>query len=233
MTQDLYRHNRDLQQFTYVVSHNLRAPLANALGLATVLTQVDKASAVFDTALGHLRHSMDQADAVLKDLNLVLSVRDKQHIGEQESVSLLEVCAQAVRNLDEPLQECGGRVALAVDEGLAVHGQRAYLYSIFYNLLSNAIKYRASGRPLRVDIACTRAPQGRVSISFTDNGSGFDTFKAGSAVFQLYKRFHTNQRGRGIGLFLVKTHVEALGGKIEVVSKVDSGTCFTIQLDQH
>ena len=52
-------------------------------------------------------------------------------------------------------------------------------------------------------------------------------------MFQLYKRFHTNQRGRGIGLFLVKTHVEALGGTIEVVSEVDFGTCFTIQLDQH
>ena len=233
MTQDLYRHNRDLQQFTYVISHNLRAPLANALGLATLLTKVDKASAVFDATLGHLRHSMAQADAVLKDLNLVLSIRDKEHTGQQESVPLLEVCAQAVRNLDEPLQQCDGRVALAVDEGLAVHGDRAYLYSIFYNLLSNAIKYRAEARPLRVDIACTRAPGGGARISFADNGSGFDVFKAGSDVFQLYKRFHTNQRGRGIGLFLVKTHVEALGGKIEVASEVDFGTRFTIQIDQH
>ena len=233
MTQDLYRHNRDLQQFTYVVSHNLRAPLANALGLATLLTKVDKASAAFDTTLGHLRHSMAQADAVLKDLNLVLSIRDKEHIGQQESVPLLEVCAQALSNLDEPLQQCGGRVVLAVDEGLAVHGDRAYLYSIFYNLLSNAIKYRAEARPLQVDIACTRAPGGGVRIIFTDNGSGFDMFKAGSDVFQLYKRFHTNQRGRGIGLFLIKTHVEALGGKIEVASEVDFGTRFTIELDQH
>ena len=232
MTQDLYRHNRDLQQFTYVISHNLRAPLANALGLATVLTKVDKAGAVFDATLGHLRHSMAQADAVLRDLNLVLSIRDKEHTGRQESVPLAEVCAQALGNLDEPLQQCGGRVALAVDEGLAVHGDRAYLYSIFYNLLSNAIKYRAPARPLRVDIACTRAPGGGARIRFTDNGSGFDMFKAGSDVFQLYKRFHTNQRGRGIGLFLVKTHVEALGGKIEVASEVDFGTRFTIQIDQ-
>ena len=233
MTQDLYRHNRDLQQFTYVVSHNLRAPLANALGLATLLIKVDKASAAFDATLGHLRHSMAQADAVLKDLNLVLSIRDKEHIGQQESVPLLEVCAQALSNLDEPLQQCGGRVVLAVDEGLVVHGDRAYLYSIFYNLLSNAIKYRAEVRPLQVDIACTRAPGGGARISFTDNGSGFDMFKAGSDVFQLYKRFHTNQRGRGIGLFLVKTHVEALGGKIEVASEVDFGTRFTIELDKH
>ena len=231
MTEELYRHNRDLQQFTYVVSHNLRAPLANALGLASLLTRVDRHSPEFDTALAHLRESMGQADTVLKDLNLVLSIRDKQDVQAPEQVVLADVCGQAVLNLNESLQQCGGAVKIDVPNGLAVRGNRAYLYSIFYNLLSNSIKYRAPERALLVDIACSRDERGGLRISFTDNGSGFDIFKAGSDVFQLYKRFHTNQRGRGIGLFLVKTHVEALGGKIEVTSGVDYGTRFLIQLD--
>jgi PAS domain S-box-containing protein len=233
MTQELYRHNRDLQQFAYVISHNLRGPLANALGLAKMLTKVDKNSEVFTVALAHLRESMGQADTVLKDLNLVLSIRDRQDVLEQEMVSLADVCAQAVSHLDEALQQCEGRVNLDVAEGLAMRGNRAYLYSIFYNLLSNSIKYRADERPLLVEISCVYGEHGGPTISFTDNGSGFDTFKAGSDVFQLYKRFHTNQRGRGIGLFLVKTHVEALGGKIEVTSNINSGTRFLIHLDQH
>jgi len=233
MTQDLYRHNRDLQQFTYVISHNLRGPLANALGLAKMLTRVEKNSAVFTTSLTHLRESIGQADEVLKDLNLVLSIRDRQDVLEQETVPLADVCAQAVSHLNEALQQCGGQVSLDVEEGLAVHGNRAYLYSIFYNLLSNSIKYRADARPLQVAIECVLGKHGGPTISFTDNGSGFDTFKAGSDVFQLYKRFHTNQRGRGIGLFLVKTHVEAMGGKIQVISEVNFGTRFIIQLDKH
>jgi PAS domain S-box-containing protein len=233
MTQDLYRHNRDLQQFTYVISHNLRGPLANALGLATMLTKVDKNSQAFTTSLTHLRESMSQADAVLKDLNLVLAIRDKQDMLEREPVLLLEVCEQAINHLDEALQQCGGHVSLRVEDGLMVQGNRAYLYSIFYNLLSNSIKYRSEERTLQVDINCVWGGHGGPTISFADNGSGFDTFKAGSDVFQLYKRFHTNQRGRGIGLFLVKTHVEAMGGKIEVTSGVGVGTCFLIHLDQH
>ncbi|ALW86774.1 hypothetical protein AUC43_17830 [Hymenobacter sedentarius] len=233
MTQDLYRHNRDLQQFTYVISHNLRGPLANALGLAKMLTKVDKNSEAFTVSLAHLRESMGQADEVLKDLNLVLSIRDKQDIQAQETMPLVDVCAQAVNNLDEALQQCGGRVNLDIAAGLVVHGNRAYLYSIFYNLLSNSIKYRFAARPLKVDISCEPGDHGGPTISFTDNGSGFDMFKAGSDVFQLYKRFHTNQRGRGIGLFLVKTHVEAMGGKIEVASDLNFGTRFLIHLDRH
>jgi PAS domain S-box-containing protein len=232
MTQDLYRHNRDLQQFTYVISHNLRAPLANALGLATVLTKVDKNSDVFEMALTNLRQSMVQADAVLKDLNLVLSIRDKKDMQALEPLALKEVCEQALNNMDEALQQCGGRVMLDVEDHLMTRGIRAYLYSIFYNLLSNSIKYRSAERPLQVDIDCYTGTHGGPTITFTDNGSGFDMFKAGSDVFQLYKRFHTNQRGRGIGLFLVKTHVEAMGGKIEVTSEVSFGTRFTIHLDK-
>jgi PAS domain S-box-containing protein len=231
MTQELYRHNRDLQQFAYVISHNLRAPLADALGLAKMLTKVDKNSDVFTAALAHLQASMGQADTVLKDLNLVLSIRDKQDVQAPEQVALAQVCQQAVLNLDEALQQCGGLVTLDVPADLTLPGNRAYVYSIFYNLLSNAIKYRAEARPLHVTIACFYNPRGKLTISFADNGSGFDMFKAGSDVFQLYKRFHTNQRGRGIGLFLVKTHVEALGGKIEVSSALDTGTRFLIELD--
>ncbi len=232
MTQDLYRHNRDLQQFTYVISHNLRAPLANALGLATVLTKVDKSSDVFGTTLANLRQSMVQADAVLKDLNQVLSIRDKKDVLELEPLVLEDVCNQAIQDLEEPLRQCGGQVDLDIEANLVTRGNRAYLYSIFYNLLSNSIKYRSDERRLQVDIACYRGEHGGPSISFTDNGSGFDMYKAGSDIFQLYKRFHTNQRGRGIGLFLVKTHVEAMGGKIEVTSEVNFGTRFLIHLDK-
>ncbi len=233
MTQDLYRHNRDLQQFTYVVSHNLRAPLANALGLATLLTKMDKNTESFDVSLAHLRKSMGQADTVLKDLNVVLAIRDKQDALEPVQDGLLaEVCQQAIVDLEEALAQCGGQVKLDIEDGLAVRGNRAYLYSIFYNLLSNSIKYRADERALEVKIECVRGERGGASISFIDNGSGFDMYKAGSDIFQLYKRFHTNQRGRGIGLFLVKTHVEAMGGRIEVASGVDFGTRFLIHLDK-
>ncbi|OGX90772.1 hypothetical protein BEN49_00295 [Hymenobacter coccineus] len=230
MTEELYQHNRALQQFTYIISHNLRAPLANALGLAALLPNLDRQNPVFDTSLAHLRDSMGQADTVLQDLNLMLSIRDQQHV-QPDRVTLAEVCRQAVADLEAPAQQCGGLVSINVPNDLAVRGNRAYVYSIFYNLLSNSIKYRAEHRQLRVEIACFRNEGGGLSLSFSDNGSGFDLAKAGSEVFQLYKRFHVKQKGRGIGLYLIKAHVETMDGTIEVTSEVDGGTRFLIQLD--
>jgi PAS domain S-box-containing protein len=228
MTQDVYAHNRDLQQFTYMISHDLRAPLANALGLATLLTKLGKDTDTFDRALGHLRQSMGQADTVITDLHQVLAIRD-QHL-VPELVDLAEVCTQALANLAPALTECDGQVRLDIDPGLAVRGTRAYLYSIFDNLLANALKYRAAERLLKVTIRAVADGSGGVLIFVTDNGIGFDTQQAGEKVFQLYQRFHSSLPGRGIGLFLVKTHVEAMHGHIDVMSTVDVGTHFRLSL---
>jgi PAS domain S-box-containing protein len=233
LTQDLYEHNRDLQQFTYMVSHNLRAPLANALGLTKLLNQVGKDSPVFDASLKHLRQSLEQVDSVLYDLNLVLSLRDQQHRPAPETVTLAEVCQQAVQHWEPTLTQCAGHVTLDVADDLVVRGTRAYVYSIFDNLFSNALKYRAPERPLHIHIECTMGAHGGASIYFADNGSGFDQARAGAKLFQLYQRFHAGHQGRGLGLFLVKTHVEAMGGTIEVSSQVGVGTRFMIHLNQH
>ncbi|WP_375436165.1 PAS domain-containing protein [uncultured Hymenobacter sp.] len=228
MTLDLYRHNQDLQQFTYIVSHNLRAPLANALGLVQLL-RVENPEQV--PLLTHLQTSLQQLDLILQDLNTILAVRDKQGVGEvAESVLLIDVLKQVVASLQEPLQQCGGEVVLAVPESLRVHGKRAYLFSIFFNLVSNSIKYRAEDRILRVTITGSPDPAGGARLRVADNGSGFDREKAGEDVFKLYKRFHSVPTGRGLGLYLVNAHVEVMGGHIEVHSAPNAGAEFQLLL---
>lgn len=232
MTRDLYQQNRDLQQFTYIVSHNLRAPVANAMGLSDMLTKLDKQSAQYDTSLSYLKTSIFKLDTVLRDLNLILSVRDKQDVQDIETVSLNEVCEQVVQYFQESLSSHNGKVGINIDCDIEVRANRAYIYSIFYNLLSNAIKYKAEDRPLRISISCQTLAQGGARLLFTDNGSGFDMEKAGGNIFKLYKRFHVNKKGRGIGLFLVKTHVESMGGTIEMESKPNQGTSVSITLPE-
>ncbi|MBF9251673.1 PAS domain S-box protein [Pontibacter sp. 172403-2] len=73
MAQDLYAHNKDLEQFTYIVSHNLRAPVANALGFANLLTRIDKGTKVFDTSLANLKESVFRLDTVMKDMTRSLA----------------------------------------------------------------------------------------------------------------------------------------------------------------
>ena len=232
LTKDLYRQNSDLQQFTYIVSHNLRAPVANALGLTDILTSMDKGAEMYEATLDNLKCSMGQLDTVIKDMNTVLSIRDSKGLVEQEFLEVEQVLQQALDSLQISLQACGGQVRFTCTAGPRVKAHKASLYSIFYNLLSNAIKYRSADRPLQIYIKClARSDRGTV-ISFSDNGSGFDMAKARANIFGLYKRFHPEKKGRGIGLFLVKSYLEAMGGRIEVSSQAGAGTRFLIFFGQ-
>ncbi|GAA3929670.1 PAS domain-containing protein [Hymenobacter algoricola] len=228
MTAKLGEQNADLQQFTYIVSHNLRAPLANALGYVDLLSRVDKTTAVFDDSLRNLRTSLQRLDGVLTDVNAILSIRDQQGRYRPEPVAVAEVCDQVLLNMQELLQECGGELVCQIPKSLRVLGSRAYFHSIFHNLVSNAIKYRDDARPLRITISATAAPRQPITLVVRDNGAGFDQQPAGDEVFQLYRRFHADKTGRGIGLFLVKAHVESMGGQIAVRSQVGQGTEFTL-----
>ncbi|MEJ8802086.1 PAS domain S-box protein [Pontibacter sp. H249] len=231
MTQDLYRQNRDLQQFTYIVSHNLRAPVANALGLSLYLNKVNKDSPTFDRALTYLHKSITQLDAVLKDINTILSVRESQDVLTSEQVVLKDTFMQACTHLQEVLQSCNAQIEVDIPDKLKFNANHTSLFSIFYNLLSNAIKFRSEKRQLQVHVRVYKKPKGSTVICFRDNGIGFDVVKAGNNVFKLYKKFHHEATsGRGLGLFLVKTHVEVMGGSIDVKSQINKGTEFLIYL---
>ena len=226
---DLYRQNKDMQQFTYIVPHNLRAPLANALGLVDLLDTAPRESTDYPVTLGNLKTSVEQLGAVLRDINTILSIRDQQDMAQPELVPLADMVHQASINLQEPLREVGGVLSINVPADLRVRANRAYLYSIFFNLLSDAVKYRAETRPLHAVVSATTLAAGGVEIVVADNGSSFDLKRAGVDVFRLYQRFHVEATGGGIGLYLVKPHIEAMDGTIEVDSAVNVGTRFVIR----
>ena len=228
--QEIFAQNQDLQQFTYIVSHNLRAPLANALGLVDVLGLEQAGTPEFEHARAYLKTSLQQLDQVLLDMNSILSIRDKVDLAAPEDVPLAEVVQQVRQTLQDVLDECGGTLQTTIPDGFHVPGNRAYLYSIFFNLLSNAIKYRDAKRPLLIELMAKQETGQGHTIVVADNGVGIDLKRVGADVFKLYKRFHPQRPGRGVGLYLTKTHVESMGGHIEVSSEVDRGTQFFITL---
>jgi PAS domain S-box-containing protein len=226
ITADLVRHNKDLQQFAYIISHNLRAPVANIIGLTTMLEEIPLNEEMIKEIIRNLGISAVKLDNVIIDLNHILNVRNA--VNEKKvAVRFSEIVEDIKLTINNVIQE---EVWIKTDflQLNEIFSLRSYIYSIFHNLIYNSIKYKQPNIPAIIEI---RSFQDRNSISiiFKDNGLGIDLTKKGDQVFGLYKRFHSHVEGKGMGLFMVKTAVEMLGGTINIASSVNKGTIFTIQ----
>jgi signal transduction histidine kinase len=134
--------------------------------------------------------------------------------------------------LEKEIEETNTKLIARIDPVRTVYAVAPYVDSIFYNLISNAIKYRDPERQPEVSIE-TKIENGFVQMTVKDNGLGIDLKKHKSNMFTLYKRFHLHMEGKGLGLYLVKTQIEAVGGKIEVESEQYQGTTFHVYFKRH
>jgi len=229
MVNDLMVRNAELEQFGYIISHNLRAPVANIIGASSALIDPDLSAEDKQILKKGINTSVIKLDSVIKDLNQILEVKGK--ISEPKEIvhfsKLVDDIKFSIENMiDKDAIEIKCDFS-EVDEFLTL---RAYLYSIFYNIISNSIKYRRQQAQCLIEIK-SRLEKNRLELIFTDNGSGIDLKKNGDDVFGLYKRFHNHIEGKGMGLFMVKTQVETLGGKISIKSAENKGTEFKIEFE--
>ncbi len=223
---DLVQRNNDLEQFTYIVSHNLRAPVANILGLSNLINSLNFNINENQGVKVALSDSVNILDGMIRDLNQILQVRG--NVNEKKEEVSFQYLVEDVRLTLQKLIE---RENVAITYNFnAVHGIttiKSYMNSIFYNLILNAIKYK---RPkVNPSIAIfSRKNEGRLEILFKDNGKGIDE-KNIRNLFGLYNRFDTSVEGKGMGLFMVKMQVETLGGAISVESELGEGTTFKLE----
>lgn len=229
ITLDLVERNNNLEQYAYIVSHNLRAPVANILGLANLIEMDGSTGKDVSTSLAYLFSSARSLDEVIRDLNMILQMR--QSINEQtEFIGFADIVKDVELGITDLLRKNHVEIITDFSKLAAITTVKSYLYSIFYNLITNSIKYKQDGINPVVNITTWKS-EDRVFIHFSDNGMGIDLAAHGSKLFGLYKRFHPEHaEGKGLGLFMTKMQVEALGGKISVESEVNQGTRFTIEL---
>jgi PAS domain S-box-containing protein len=226
---DLTKRNSELEQFAYIVSHNLRAPVANIIGASSVLNDPDLSAEDKEALSKGINISVMRLDDVVKDLNDILDVK-KDINTNKEIVSFAALVDDIKFSLLFLINEHGIEIKCDFSVVSELFTLRSYLYSIFHNLISNSIKYRRSDVNTLIEIK-SRLVKNKLELIFTDNGIGIDLEKNGNNVFGMYKRFHANVEGKGIGLFIVKTQVEALGGIISVQSKENEGTEFKIEFE--
>jgi len=226
MVSDLMLRNIDLEQFAYIISHNLRAPVANIIGAASVLVDPELSIEDKEIVVNGINISVMRLDDIVKDLNRILQV--KGDINETKEIvhfsTLVREIKSSIQNLVDKYNIEIKHDFSEINEFLTLRG---YLYSIFYNLISNSIKYRRQDVPCIIEIK-SRLVKNKLELTFKDNGTGIDLEKSGDLLFGLYKRFNNSAEGKGLGLFMVKTQVEALGGKINVKSKENEGAEFKI-----
>lgn len=227
MTDELIQRNRDLEQFTFITSHNLRAPAANIMGLMDFLQDETISAAEQKEFIAGLATSVNQLDTVIKDINKILQVKRDVN-NQKEIIHFSRLVKDIIISQNINLQQV--KIITDFSEIDEIYSLKGYLHSIFFNLISNSIKYRKPDISPIIEIK-SETCEGKINITFKDNGIGLDLKNHGEKIFGLYNRFHSHVEGKGMGLFMVKTQVVAIGGKITLESEKDKGSEFKLEFE--
>jgi PAS domain S-box-containing protein len=228
MTADIIQHNKNLEQFAYIISHNLRSPVANIIGLAGLINNSSHLSENdFKKCVEGLLTTANKLDEIISDLNYILHKR-REVRESMEIISFTTLVSDIRALLDELIKKEKATIKtnFDLDRILTV---RSYLHSVFTNLITNSIKYRKPDIKPVISIS-TKKEGPNACIIFRDNGLGIDLNAHGDKLFGLYKKFHPHIEGKGMGLYMVKSQVAMLGGTIEIDSIENKGVQFTIRI---
>lgn len=228
-TQELARSNADLEEFAYVVSHDLKEPLRSVSGFIELLNRRnrDKLDA---TAHGYIDRSLAGAErmkALIDDL--LLYARTSTGPRTLQRVDTNEVVQEVQASLAKSIREANARVE--VGELPVIWAEPPQIARLFQNLIANAIKFRRDEPPV-IRISAEPEPgsgpgAGAWRFSVQDNGIGIESQYA-ERVFQVFKRLHAHDEypGTGIGLSICKKIAERHGGRIWLESEPGAGSTF-------
>ena len=217
------------QEFTANVSHELKTPLQSIIGSAELMENGVVKPEDVPRFVGHIRKEASRLVILIDDI-IRLSQLDEQADMPHEDVSLKELATEVCETLSDAAKIKD--VALNVEGDLGIiYGVRQLLYEVIYNLCDNAIKYNEKGG--KVNIAIHQTPNA-VQLKIQDTGIGIP-YEHQEKVFNRFYRVdksHSKQSGgTGLGLSIVKHAVQYHHGKIELDSEPNEGTTITITFD--
>ena len=222
--------NRELEAFSYSVSHDLRAPLRAIDGFTQVIAEEFGALLPEDgrATLGKIRHSTQQM-AELIDALLSLSQSGRGPL-KKESIDMEELVH---RLLEDPnLGKPDPKATVTVGKLAPGSGDPALLERVWSNLISNAFKYTRKHPSPRIEIG-SRMEGSATAYFIRDNGAGFDMRYVGK-LFGAFQRLHRveDYEGAGVGLAIVKRIIERHGGRVWAEAKPDRGATFLFTLEE-
>jgi signal transduction histidine kinase len=223
----LVQQNQDLVDFSNIVSHNLKSPVASLKGLVDMHKSTDytKNPEMINILLSHIEKSMQKLDIVVYDLNAVLNVRESI-TKVYELIDLQEITWEVIHTRLSP-ELLNSNAILDTDfmPNTYFLGIKSYVENVIYQLVSNAIKYRDTSKQLHIVIKTYESGENEICLSVKDNGLGVPN---PAKLFQFHQRQHIHIEGTGLGLYLIATQLKAMNGRADVVSKDRDGAEFLI-----
>lgn len=222
----LEKSNEQLEGFAYMATHDLRAPVANLMALLNLYNKENPEDEENKFIFQKFEESVKILNNTLGDLIDIVAV-NKNKFDEKVDINIEETLKDVMESVKEDINKTGIDVRFDFSKCNEVSYPASQFRSILINMLTNAIKYRSPDKKSKVEITSS-IENGFVRLDFADNGLGIDLVKYGSKLFQMNKRFHVGTEGKGIGLFIIKSQVEAMGGKVGIVSEPGKGTTFSV-----
>lgn len=231
MSHDLISRNRDLEQFSYMVSHNLRAPLVNIMGLSEVIGEDMESDDLKFTVMG-LRKSARRLDKVVSDLNTVLTVKNKG-VQTKTAISLEEV----VTDLHKRVKREGKgkhRISMDFSQLNDIYAVPECMENVLYNLIANIIE--KNGHETVADIRIwTVKRDNYYELHVAESGTSTEPERPEDIVLSAGNNMRRRARGKRVDLFMVKSQVFLMGGDIHIRSEFNSSPEFVMKfpLDEH
>ena len=222
--------NKELEAFSYSISHDLKAPLRSISGFSNILLEdySDKLDSQGQDYLQRIRSSTRLMAQLIDDiLNLSRITGTGIHL---ERVDLSQLAEEVVEELKRQWPD--RQVKCNITPGLAAYGDKHLLKLVFDNLLGNAFKFTGKRTLGKIEFGITSV-KGEQTYFVKDNGAGFDKKYAGK-LFKIFQRLHTQEEfpGTGIGLASVQNIIRRLGGKVWAEGEKDQGATFYFSLKQ-
>jgi len=217
--------NKRLLNFAYIVSHNLRSHASNMQSILELYTDEDSVEEK-DQYIELLQKVSGNLDQSLHDLNDVVSISTNMDISVQK-INVRETLESTLEILIPQINRKEARIRNKVPDEMVVSFNVAYMESVLLNFLTNALRYTDKSRTPEIIISGYLKNK-RWVLEVQDNGIGIDMNAYGDKIFGLYKTFSSRKDGRGVGLFITKNQVEAMGGSVDVESTPGVGTTFKV-----
>lgn len=219
--------NKRLLNFSYIVSHNLRSHTSNIASVVSLL-ESSETDEERQEMMELLRSSSCALNETMLHLNEVINIRN--NIGLiSENLVLRDYVTNTATVLSDEITQHEVTLHNYIPENTVIKYNPAYLESILYNIISNSIRYRNPSRKPVITISLLENQDQKI-IQITDNGIGIDLVKNADKIFGMYKTFTSHADARGIGLFITKNQIDAMGGNITVESEPNIGTTFKIYI---